>query len=488
MFIGSDQYPSRVCGDQSAVGWRTAVNENYYILVRGFRASNTGSFTLTIDSLDDNDSCDTAVFVETVETTKQIVFGSTRDLPANSVNDSPSAWFRMEGDGAIRCASVSSEESVFSAELSILSGESCDELASVINASSTQKKNEILWITEPGISYYLTVSGTEASDVGDFFLSLKIPPSNNLCETVTVLSSVSEGSSILVHGSTEDACIDSTSPLECNGRRASQAPGVWYLLQNATGSVLMASTCDTSGDFVPQLFVYAAAAAGDGESETGDRCDSLQCVDGLSEELCGDQSSVTWSSIQGMDYYIFVNGFQNGAVGNFTLSVNEILPAIGDTCDTAFPITIGAGERKGSTVGARLDLVPECHGPNDPTAYSTTEEMERYQGVWFVVVGSGAEVTASLCHPETNYAAMLSVYEGNCDGEELRCVEVTSAVSSCDNGNDSGNVDDGQSMKVSWLSTAHQMYYILVHGGFDSSGATTETSLPSTGAFMLTIE
>ena len=188
---GSDQYPSDVCGDNNAIGWRTEENTNYYLLVRGFRASHTGSFTLTVDNLDDNGSCASAASVATTSS-KEVVFGSTRDLPlsigiessicksSSTTSGSPNAWYQLEeSDGSIRCASVSSEESAFSAVLTIFSGVNCDNLTCL--ATSSSQLDEVAWITEPGMSYYIAVSGAEDEEVGDFFLSVRTDiPSNDL--------------------------------------------------------------------------------------------------------------------------------------------------------------------------------------------------------------------------------------------------------------------------------------------------------------------
>ena len=275
------------------------------------------------------------------------------------------------------------------------------------------------------------------------------------CETATELSSLIDGS-IMVHGTTLNACKDSNI-LECSGRRASQAPGVWYVLKNATGDLLRASTCDTLGGFVPQLFIYAASA--DSSNNITDHCTSLECVE-LSEELCGDQTSVTWTSSPNTDYYIFVNAFTRDFAGNFTLTVSEVLPAVGDTCGTANIASPDSSDRKGSTIGATVDVVPVCSAQVDEN-----EIDQGFQGVWYSVEGTGVELNASLCHPGTNYAAKVSVYVGSC--AELQCVEVIS-----------GSACDSQGMNVSWLSIENQQYYVLVHGS---------ATVPSTGSFVLTI-
>jgi hypothetical protein len=431
---GSDQ----MCGEQSSVGWLAEEDTEYFILVRGYRASNDGNFVLTVESLVDNGNCDDAFQIEEggiplIGSTRNLITEDSIETCSSAAAAETEAWHRLGGDGNIQCASVFTEDG--SAQLSIFAGDSCSDLTCVgglenLSAEETGIMIEFTWITEAGAPYFLVVHGSDVEQAGDFLLDVRSPPANNLC--TTAFDVPADGS--IQTGTTIDACRGGTN--QCGSKNV-DAAGVWYSVQG-TGNWMVASTCNTNSDFELQTLVLTGS------------CGDLECVD-FDKEACGDQSSVSWLSDRGTVYLLLVQGIFPGTNGNFELTVEELFS---DVCETALPFAVNGEAIVGSTTNATLDDAGICANTTSP-------------GVWYVINGTGTNLTASACNPETNFSADLTVFTGGCSN--LECVEAI--VLSC----------DGRSSIAFWPSIAGQEYFILVHGIAESNETTT-------GTFALTIE
>jgi len=129
-----------------------------------------------------------------------------------------------------------------------------------------------------------------------------------------------------------------------------------------------------------------------------------------------------------------------------------------DDCSTAQALAIGASVT-GSTLFAQPDpALPDC-GLQSPAP-----------GVWYTVVGNGKRLTASLCHPETNFDTRITVLCNGCDGGPFTCVAT----------NEDGPGPCVLSSEVSWCSEQGRTYYIFVHG-FESQQGNFRISI-QTGA------
>lgn len=118
---------------------------------------------------------------------------------------------------------------------------------------------------------------------------------------------------------------------------------------------------------------------------------------------------------------------------------SSLMPA-NSKCANAASLTIGSTVQ-GSTQYASIDdNIPDCHGI--PTA----------GGVWYTVTGTGEELTASLCGPQTTFDSKLTVFEGSCGN--LLCVD----------GDDDGCGQSAGPSALSWTAEDSTKYYILVHG------------------------
>ncbi|MCK7591764.1 T9SS type A sorting domain-containing protein [Subsaxibacter sp. CAU 1640] len=167
-----------------------------------------------------------------------------------------------------------------------------------------------------GSSFTLSVVHAEAAcnfNVGSF--SYNCPPANDVCSTA---AQVTCGSS--VSGSTQYANNETSIPF-C-GASSTTAKGVWYTMEG-TGGDIVVSTAGSAYD--TKLFVY------DGS------CGALNCVGGNDDVATGIlYSEVTFESVAGQRYYIYVTGFSS-ANGNYNLSVNCVCEAeFNDDCATVY--------------------------------------------------------------------------------------------------------------------------------------------------------
>ncbi len=90
-------------------------------------------------------------------------------------------------------------------------------------------------------------------------------------------------------------------------------PGKWFFTQG-TGDFLNLTACDTNCTApanalaIPEVSVFTGA------------CDDLYCIDGVSNLL--DQGPLTFQSIRGQDYYIYVQGGE-GTLGLVEVALTE---------------------------------------------------------------------------------------------------------------------------------------------------------------------
>ncbi len=115
----------------------------------------------------------------------------------------------------------------------------------------------------------------------------------------------------------------------------SGAPGVWYKIAGTGGSVI-ASLCGGGTNYDSRLDVYD-----DGGTAV---CFPLVNCDGDNDDFCGLQSELTFATSVGTDYYILVNGWLSGNVGNFTLTMTCCgSTPVNDDCSGAVPVTLVSG-------------------------------------------------------------------------------------------------------------------------------------------------
>lgn len=208
--------------------------------------------------------------------------------------------------------------------------------------------------TETGFLTGLTIGNTYYVRVYDFGFGLPATPQFTICVYDYPPPPVNDDCSgaiaitcnTPVSGNTSFATADA-SAIFCG--TSVDAPGLWYTVVG-NGNPITADLCTGTG-FDSKINVYS-----------GD-CSNLVCETG-NDDFCGLQSSATWNSVDGVTYYILVQGYF-GAVGNFTLTVT-LQPLVG---------TVTASGNTTFCDGGSVDLTADLNGAiwsNGTTAQSIT--------------------------------------------------------------------------------------------------------------------
>jgi subtilisin-like proprotein convertase family protein len=122
-----------------------------------------------------------------------------------------------------------------------------------------------------------------------------------------------------------------------------------------------------------------------------------------------------------------------------------------DLCDDGIPVGVPS-LTAGTTVGATTD-----------TEFGTCGTGITSPGVWYVVTGTGKELTATTC-PDVfpgagaTYDTKISVYCGDCDD------------ATCVGGNDDVSCSQIFRSAVTWCSQLNATYLVLVHGFGGATG------------------
>lgn len=168
---------------------------------------------------------------------------------------------------------------------------------------------------------------------------------------------------------------------------------------------------------------------------------------GYSDDACGLQSSVSWTSNFNGSVSVVVDQFYcSGSAAYINLTIQQTsacssTSTANDLCPNATPIACGQ-TLTGSTGAATADTYPAgCGFGSSP-------------GVWYTFTGNGQASTVSLCG--SVFDTQLSVFTGTCTA--LSCVATN---------------DDfcGVQSQVSFNTVAGVVYRILVFGFGSSSGS-----------------
>jgi bacillolysin len=157
------------------------------------------------------------------------------------------------------------------------------------------------------------LSVTTPVNIGISATKFALPPSNDLCAN-TGLPELTCGATLL--GTTLGSTTKASPSGSCSGVSVSAAAGgVFYRFVGTGGSVTV-TTCNAATNFDTQLFVYSGS------------CGAYVCVGANDDQggIClangaAVPSTVTFASVAGTNYFIFVNGF-GGAKGDFGLSAS----------------------------------------------------------------------------------------------------------------------------------------------------------------------
>eukprot|EP00339_Tiarina_fusa_P012669 CAMPEP_0117085010 /NCGR_PEP_ID=MMETSP0472-20121206/59804_1 /TAXON_ID=693140 ORGANISM="Tiarina fusus, Strain LIS" /NCGR_SAMPLE_ID=MMETSP0472 /ASSEMBLY_ACC=CAM_ASM_000603 /LENGTH=2345 /DNA_ID=CAMNT_0004814179 /DNA_START=233 /DNA_END=7270 /DNA_ORIENTATION=- len=438
------------CGEAGAVvEWAVEGDASYYILVHG-EYEQRGLFSLSVTSLTPpaNDECQGAFPLSIGSSTSASLVNAT-SVGENAAScadwSAPGTWYAVTGSGnPLRVSACFFDVGI---SLSAYSGP-CTSL-SCINSGSYMynlgacmgfEGASVSWNSDSDEVYYILLQRTFGNEDGTVELLVEevSPPDNDDClDAVDV-----EPGSELIFGSTVDAISNAFVDEDYSCLRGSPSAGLWYRVIG-TGQAMRADTCfDTSGSFDPEIAVF------DGT------CSELNCI-GSNDDSCGLSSAITWSTIEGVEYFIRVKSLGTSPV-EFWLNVTAFDPAENDLCPMGLPLFSG-DSMIGSMNGATPEMVPYCN-----------DYFYNGVGVWYHVDGSNASLRLSTCSSATPYLTFAQVFSGSCD--ILSCVSASTIQDFfCGNGFP-GSV-------ASWFGETGQRYYILITTENEGAGGYFELSL-----------
>eukprot|EP00339_Tiarina_fusa_P025641 CAMPEP_0117006476 /NCGR_PEP_ID=MMETSP0472-20121206/6692_1 /TAXON_ID=693140 ORGANISM="Tiarina fusus, Strain LIS" /NCGR_SAMPLE_ID=MMETSP0472 /ASSEMBLY_ACC=CAM_ASM_000603 /LENGTH=1162 /DNA_ID=CAMNT_0004707955 /DNA_START=30 /DNA_END=3516 /DNA_ORIENTATION=+ len=408
-----EAFNDQSCGDQSRVTWFAQHDKVYHILVQGYREEK-GVYDLTLSPAGGHGTCTDAKGPVNVGSTHfGTTAGSTQgNLPQCGTVDTtkPGVWYTVDESaiGWVRAA-VLARDPNFSAQVAIFSGADCGTLQ--CEGGSTD--GTINWRVEIGTQYYIFVSSS--TDVTGGFDLYLVNDWDDTCNNAIEFFP----SNIAFLASSIQARPHKVP--SCGGVSMHTAPGIWFTVQG-TGRILEASTCTEGTTLDTEVSVFQGS------------CDELECVAGSGQNLaCGDDGTVSWHSELDRNYLVFVSGHAS-RTGDFWLKIDQLEMGRGSVCVS--PQHVAPSSFTSGTTDGALEV-------------ASCGSIEGTKGIWHEFQGTGHSVSASVCSPDTNFDARISLFSGSCG--DLECMGQTTATCS----------DDGT---IEWIAAADTPYYLLVHG------------------------
>lgn len=298
----------------------------YYILLIASDVTSGANATFELSATEfevvANDVCETASPI--TDFSGVPVAGSTNKalVDQSSCEDSsfsPGVWYRITGTGRPLVASTCSSILNFDSQLNVFSG-GCEALECIAFSGGYGACDQsffgdarVVFNTVEGVEYYILVTGSFQSAIGDFELTIAEAqsPSNDLCSDAIELKPETGG----IIGSISDAT--SFWGLNFSCAYNVDTPVVWYSLMG-TGDVYAISTCSTTLNFNSGLSVSTGS------------CGSQECIAfrAYSNFSCSDTSHsaapVIISTDFGTEYLIAVEGLNYPAEGDFELTISTV--------------------------------------------------------------------------------------------------------------------------------------------------------------------
>ena len=294
--------------------------------------------------------------------------------------------------------------------LQALSG-SCGSLSQIgcVDANTTAgAQTETLLLTNVANgTYYLRVGNTTNNNMAltSVCITTTSPaPTNDQCAGATIATCGNTYS-----GSTA-AATSTNDPTGSCGTTA-EGPGVWFKF-TGTGAIVTASLCASSFD--TKINVYSGT------------CGSYVCVGG-NDDGCGSQSTYTFTSTAGTDYFIYVGGY-GGASGNYSLSLTCCTPAVPGCAGTP---SIANGAVNVSTCAPMLTWsAPANSGCNGATSYDVYFGTSATPPLLTNTTATSYAIVSNL-NPSTTY--YWKIIPKNTNGDAVGCTtwSFTTNASGC---------------------------------------------------------
>lgn len=413
------------CGLRSSLTLLTTAATSYIIRVKGYGATEAGTFPLEIVPPPvgpANNECTGALTIVNGPNGPYNNIGATTSSPAwpcgSGGND---VWFNYTAS-CYGTATIDTCGSAFDTVLEVFSG-TCVSLTSLgCNDDFCGVQSSLTFPTIPGTVYRVRVGGF-ASAIGNFSINVSCAPTIEPNDECTGAIPVFDG----LNGPFVTLGATTSSPWPC----AVGGSDLWYSYVATCCGNLTVETCGGSYDTALEIL--------DGS------CGSLVSL-ACNDDACGLQSRVTVPVVIGTTYYIRLGGY-NGARGTtpMTLTCTPAAPA-NDECAGAVPITAGPnGPFQNLCASTSAPLWGCAAGGND---------------VWFSFTPTAtAPHTFSTCG--ASFDTAIEVFDGTCGAlVSLGCND-DAGVGAC-------AFTLQSALTVSLV--ASQTYYVRVGGFFGDRG------------------
>lgn len=368
----------------------------------------------------ENDLCENAIPIFCGES----VFGSTSSATLDAVGDcgtptsAPGVWYSFVATSTIANLSTCNQAN-YDTKISVFTG-SCDAPVCVGGqdddlSNCTGFTTNLNVHTIPGETYFVLVHGF-ANATGDFTLTMTCleGPDNDLCENAIPIYCGD-----VVNGNTELAS-NIGAQTDCSEDIWDDNPGfgVWYTIEGTGGDITL-SLCDAA-NYDTRIDVFSGT------------CGDLSCVAGsdIEPQCSGFTSEVTFASIAGETYTVYVHGFQS-ATGDFTLTVDCLCVADAGECATVYQgyapaecTDLTASANYGSppynylwSTGETTQTITVC--PTTETSYTVTvTDSEGCTSTDDVTV----DVIDVRCGKKLNKVEVCHIPPGNPDNAHTICI------------------------------------------------------------------
>lgn len=285
-----------------------------------------------------------------------------------------------------------------------------------------------------GVTYYVQVSGNEASTgSGDITIAVNPSTNNDLCTSATPINDVTD-----LAFTTVGATAGGDNP-GCGG---TDPVDIWYAYTPSYNGVAIFDLCGSSFD--TRLAVWDACGGS-----------VLACND--NDDFCGTgsvQSYLTLSVVTSTTYYVQVGGSNSlTGSGNLTIAVSPII--LGDDCSNADPINEVTDLAFNTSTNTASGVIPSCGGSTAPI------------DIWYAYTATmSGTATFDLCG--SSYDTRLSIWDA-CNGTELAC-------------NDDDDYCGSGSLQsyVTATVTVGTTYYVQV-GGYNANAGSGDLTIAVVG-------
>jgi len=438
------------CGLASSITFNSENGKDYYIFVTG-SSKKRGAFVLSVDELgyQEHGVCTEA---NEVALLPYVYHGTTKMLPTSKSychnKESRGMWFHLSTVTTELIAMTCDDNSGFS-DTFIDVYSDCDANQKV-GTQCVQKNddfcglNAAVFLQPRESGYYIFVSGSSLDFEGQNF-TLTIQNNRNKTNDRCWQASRIRSLPVDFSGSTKDMTYESTSRCTAVSK---PRHGAWfsYINRNTTERLIGATTCNSENVLHADIEVYSSC---DACQVRGEYDPSTNC------------SSVSFLAKPNVNYTIFVTAAEGEQDGFYHVDFYYDTPSPNQQCPTAERISATPYH----TVG---------YSSKSTASYTSCGGGKEWQGLWYVVKGTGKKMRAETVSGSTHFDSVLELHSGcpSAGGQDT-CIGM----------NDDDHGHKGLASSLEWDSKEGTDYYIFVRGYEGASGLFAfnvyETTSPS---------